>query len=132
MRKYAKKQVELKEEEIADLKDRLLGLEQTKELEKELPQKQLNDLENEIQHLRERDEWENSELSRVQSSLSRRWTNVLVRLGKQVVDLQIFRAKQKSFLARCEQQRDTLHFRQEEHRDKLAAINQKDQTDRDR
>lgn len=132
MRKYAKKQVELKEEEIADLKDRLLGLEQTKELEKELLQKQLKDLENEIQHLRERDESENSELSRVQSSLSRRWTNVLVRLGKQVVDLQIFRAKQKSFLARREQQRDTLHFRQEEHRDKLAAINQKDQTDRDR
>ena len=65
MRKYAKKQVELKEEEIADLNDRLLGLEQTKELEKELLQKQLNDLENEIQHLRERDESENSELSRV-------------------------------------------------------------------
>ncbi len=62
MLKYAKKQVELKEEEIADLKDRLVGLGQAKELEKEMLQKQLNDLKNEIHDLRERYEAENSEL----------------------------------------------------------------------
>jgi predicted nucleic acid-binding Zn-ribbon protein len=62
MLKYAKKQVELKEEEIADLKDRLVGLGQAKELEKEILQKQLNDLKNEIHDLRERYEAENSEL----------------------------------------------------------------------
>lgn len=62
MLKYAKKQVELKEEEIADLKDRLVGLGQAKELEKEMLQKQLNDLKNEIHDLRERYEAENGEL----------------------------------------------------------------------
>ena len=66
MLKYAKKQVELKEEEIADLKDRLIGLGQAKELEKEMLQKQLNDLKNEIHDLRERYEAENSELSNYQ------------------------------------------------------------------
>lgn len=62
MLKNAKKQVELKEEEIADLKDRLVGLGQAKELEKEMLQKQLNDLKNEIHDLRERYEAENGEL----------------------------------------------------------------------
>ena len=62
MLKYAKKQVELKEEEIADLKDRLVGLGQAKEMEKEMLQKQLNDLKNEIHDLRERYESENSDL----------------------------------------------------------------------
>ena len=62
MLKYAKKQVELKEEEIADLKDRLIGLGQAKELEKELLQKQLNNLKNEIHELRERYDAENGEL----------------------------------------------------------------------
>lgn len=64
MLKNAKKQVELKEEEIADLKDRLVGLGQAKELEKEMLQKQLNDLKNEIHDLRERYEAENSDLRR--------------------------------------------------------------------
>ena len=49
-----------------------------------------------------------------------------------MADLEIFRAKQDSFLTRRQQQRDTLQFRQEEHVAKLAAIEQKDQTDRDR
>jgi predicted nucleic acid-binding Zn-ribbon protein len=78
MLKYAKKQVELKEEEIADLKDRLVGLGQAKELEKEMLQKQLNDLKNEIHDLRERYEAENSDLrmfnhSSTNSILSRKY-----------------------------------------------------------
>lgn len=64
MLKNAKKQVEAKEEEILDLKDRVVGLGQAKELEKEMLQKQLNDLKNEIHDLRERYEAENSELSK--------------------------------------------------------------------
>lgn len=133
MLKYAKKQVELKEEEIADLKDRLVGLGQAKELEKELLQKQLNDLKNEIHDLRERYDAENSELRK--SFL--RFSSVPLddrssRLGNQVADLEIFRAKQDSYLTRRQQQRDTLQFRQEEHVAKLAAIERKDQTDRDR
>ena len=71
MLKYAKKQVELKEEEIADLKDRLIGLGQAKELEKELLQKQLNNLKNEIHELRERYDAENGELRKWC-----RWTRV--------------------------------------------------------
>lgn len=67
MLKNAKKQVELKEEEIADLKDRLVGLGQAKELEKEMLQKQLNDLKNEIHDLRERYEAENGELRKSRS-----------------------------------------------------------------
>ncbi|CAF3373297.1 unnamed protein product [Rotaria sp. Silwood1] len=114
MLKYAKKQVELKEEEIADLKDRLVGLGQAKELEKDILQKQLNDLKNEIHDLRERYEAENSELR------------------NQVADLEIFRAKQDSYLARRQQQQDTLKFRQEDHVRKLESIKNKDQTDRDR
>ena len=61
--KYAKKQVEQKEEEIMDLKDRLVGLGQAKEMEKEMLQKELNNLKNEIHDLRERYDAENSELS---------------------------------------------------------------------
>ncbi|CAF2797718.1 unnamed protein product [Rotaria sp. Silwood2] len=114
MLKYAKKQVEIKEEEIADLKDRLIGLGQAKELEKDMLQKQLNDLKNEIHDLRERYEAENSELR------------------NQVADLEIFRAKQDSYLARRQQQQDTLQFRQEDHVKKLESIKKKDQTDRDR
>lgn len=68
MLKYAKKQVELKEEEIADLKDRFVGLGQAKELEKEMLQKQLNDLKNEIHDMRERYESENSDLSRTRKT----------------------------------------------------------------
>lgn len=52
--------------------------------------------------------------------------------GNQVADLEIFRAKQDSFLARRQQQQDTLKFRQEEHVRKLESIRKKDQTDRDR
>jgi predicted nucleic acid-binding Zn-ribbon protein len=70
MLKYAKKQVELKEEEIADLRDRLIGLGQAKELEKEILQKQLNDLKNEIHDLRERYETENSDLRTCVNHLS--------------------------------------------------------------
>ena len=114
MLKYAKKQVELKEEEIADLKDRLVGLGQAKELEKEMLQKELNNLKNEIHDIRERYEAENSNLR------------------NQVADLEIFRAKQDSYLARRQQQQDTLKFRQEEHVRKLESIKKKDQTDRDR
>lgn len=65
MLKYAKKQVEIKEEEIADLKDRLVGLGQAKELEKDMLQKELNDLKNQIHDLRERYEAENSELRKL-------------------------------------------------------------------
>ncbi|CAF1098015.1 unnamed protein product [Rotaria sordida] len=114
MLKYAKKQVEIKEEEIADLKDRLVGLGQAKEHEKDMLQKQLNDLKNEIHDLRERYEAENSELR------------------NQVADLEIFRAKQDSYLARRQQQQDTLKFREEDHVRKLESIKKKDQTDRDR
>ncbi|CAF3813433.1 unnamed protein product [Rotaria magnacalcarata] len=114
MLKYAKKQVEIKEEEIADLKDRLVGLGQAKELEKDMLQKILNDLKNEIHDLRERYEAENSELR------------------NQVADLEIFRAKQESYLTRRQQQQDTLKFRQEDHVRKLASIKKKDQTDRER
>ena len=74
MLKYAKKQVEQKEEEIADLKDRLVGLGQAKELEKDLLQKQLNDLKNEINDLRERFEAENGELSLCITALPKRLT----------------------------------------------------------
>lgn len=52
--------------------------------------------------------------------------------GNQVADLEIFRAKQESFLARRQQQQDTLKFRQEEHVKKLAELEKKDQVDRDR
>ncbi|CAF1671611.1 unnamed protein product, partial [Adineta ricciae] len=114
MLKYAKKQVELKEEEIADLKDRLVGLGQAKELEKDLLQKQLNDLKNEINDLRERFEVENGELR------------------NQVADLEMFRAKQDSYLARRQQQKDTFKFKEEDHVRKLECIVTKDQVDRDR
>jgi hypothetical protein len=69
MLKYAKKQVELKEEDIADLKDRHVGLGQTKEFEKDRLQKQLNALKSEIHDLRERSEAENSELRTIFASL---------------------------------------------------------------
>lgn len=49
-----------------------------------------------------------------------------------MADLEIFRAKQDSFLTRRQQQQDTLKFRQEEHVRKLAEIESKDQIDRDR
>jgi hypothetical protein len=52
--------------------------------------------------------------------------------GNQVADLEIFRAKQESYLARRQQQQDTLQFRQEDHVRKLESIRKKDQTDRDR
>jgi uncharacterized protein YcgI (DUF1989 family) len=52
--------------------------------------------------------------------------------GNQVADLEIFRAKQDSYLARRQQQQDTLQFRQEDHVRKLENIKKKDQTDRDR
>ncbi|CAF5000852.1 unnamed protein product, partial [Rotaria socialis] len=55
------------------------------------------DLKNEIHDLRERYEAENSELR------------------NQVADLEIFRAKQESYLTRRQQQQDTLKFRQEDH-----------------
>lgn len=63
MLKHAKKQVELKEEEIADLKDRLVGLGQAKELDKEMLQKKLNELKNQIHDIREHYEAINSDLS---------------------------------------------------------------------
>ncbi|CAF4731977.1 unnamed protein product, partial [Rotaria socialis] len=72
------------------------------------------DLKNEIHDLRERYEAENSELR------------------NQVADLEIFRAKQESYLTRRQQQQDTLKFRQEDHVRKLASIKKKDQTDRER
>lgn len=53
-------------------------------------------------------------------------------LGNQVADLEIFRAKQDSYLARRQQQQDTLRFREEDHVRKLESIKKKDQTDRDR
>ncbi|CAF1185015.1 unnamed protein product [Adineta steineri] len=114
MLKYAKKQVELKEEEIADLKDRLVGLGQAKELEKDMLQKQLNDLKNEINDLRERYEAENSELR------------------NQVSDLEIFRAKQDTYLSQRQRQQDTFQFQEEDHIRKLESIKTKDQVDRDR
>ncbi len=133
MLKYAKKQVELKEEEIADLKDRLVGLGQAKELEKEMLQKQLNDLKNEIHDLRERYEAENSELRMsILFIISNSWLWNIYISGNQVADLEIFRAKQDSYLARRQQQQDTLQFRQEDHVRKLENIKKKDQTDRDR
>lgn len=133
MLKYAKKQVELKEEEIADLKDRLVGLGQAKELEKEILQKQLNDLKNEIHDLRERYEAENSDLRMFNYILINQiYIYIFYISGNQVADLEIFRAKQDSFLARRQQQQDTLQFRQEEHVRKLESIGKKDQTDRDR
>lgn len=52
--------------------------------------------------------------------------------GNQVADLEIFRAKQDSFVARRQQQIDTLRFREEDHVKKLESIKKKDQTDRDR
>ena len=52
--------------------------------------------------------------------------------GNQVADLEIFRAKQDNYLARRQQQQDTLKFREEEHVRKLAEIERKDQIDRDR
>ena len=132
MLKYAKKQVELKEEEIADLKDRLVGLGQAKELEKEMLQKQLNDLKNEIHDLRERYESENSELRTLIFRSLEFFTIQLSISGNQVADLEIFRAKQDSYLARRQQQQETLQFRREEHVRKLESIKKKDQTDRDR
>ncbi|CAF3734325.1 unnamed protein product [Adineta steineri] len=114
MLKYAKKQVELKEEEIADLKDRLVGLGQAKELEKDMLQKQLNDLKNEINDLRERYDVENSELR------------------NQVSDLEIFRAKQDTYLSQRQRQQDTFQFQEEDHIRKLESIKTKDQVDRDR
>jgi hypothetical protein len=133
MLKYAKKQVELKEEEILDLKDRLVGLGQAKELEKELLNKQLNDLKNEIHDLRERYEAENGELSRRDKQRTVRWSSTDVSsVGNQVADLEIFRAKQESFLAQRQQQRDLLKFREDEHTKKLAEIERKDRIDRDR
>ncbi|CAF1108472.1 unnamed protein product [Adineta steineri] len=114
MLKYAKKQVELKEEEIADLKDRLVGLGQAKELEKDMLQKQLNDLKNEINDLRERYDAENSELR------------------NQVSDLEIFRAKQDTYLSQRQRQQDTFQFQEEDHIRKLESIKTKDQVDRDR
>jgi hypothetical protein len=132
MLKYAKKQVELKEEEIADLKDRFVGLGQAKELEKDMLQKQLNDLKNEINDLRERYEAENGELRmsfslEIQFIISKK--NIL---GNQVTDLEMFRAKQDSYLARRQQQQDTFKFKEEDHIRKLESIKTKDQIDRDR
>ena len=49
-----------------------------------------------------------------------------------MADLEIFRAKQESFLTRRQQQQDTLKFREEEHIRKMADIEKKDQIDRDR
>lgn len=46
--------------------------------------------------------------------------------------MEIFRAKQESYLMQRQNQQETLKNREEEHVRKLAEIQQKDQSDRDR
>ncbi|CAF0979733.1 unnamed protein product, partial [Didymodactylos carnosus] len=112
--KYAKKQLEQKEEEIQDLKDRIVGLSQAKDLEKEMLEKQLIDLRTEIHDLKERYEAENNELR------------------NQVNDLENFRNKQEHYLAQRKNQQETLKLKEQEHYNKLERIKKKDQQDRDR
>lgn len=49
-----------------------------------------------------------------------------------MTDLEVFRAKQDTYLGRRQQQQDTLKFKDEDHTRKLDSIVTKDQVDRDR
>lgn len=111
---FLKKQLEQRADEIADLQDRLIGLQQAKDSEKDQYEVQLATLRTEMQEIKDQLTSEN------------------MVLGGKLASLEEFRVQKEDLMAKFAKMEEELEKQQKEHKDVIYNLERKAVVDKDR
>lgn len=111
---FLKKQLEQRQDEIADLNDRLVGLQQMKDAEKDAYEQQLAQLRTEFQETKDQLTSENMILS-----------------GK-LASLEEFKVQKEDLMAKFARMEEDLEKQEEEHKEQIYQLERKQVVDKDR
>ncbi|PIK45115.1 hypothetical protein BSL78_18004, partial [Apostichopus japonicus] len=111
---FLKKQLEQRQDEIADLNDRLVGLQQAKDTEKDAYEQQLAQLRTEFQETKDQLTSENMILS-----------------GK-LASLEEFKVQKEDLMAKFAQMEAELASQQQDHKEQIYQLERKQVVDKDR
>lgn len=111
---FLKKQLEQRADEIADLQDRLIGLQQAKDSEKDQYEVQLATLRTEMQEIKDQLTSEN------------------MVLGGKLASLEEFRVQKEDLMAKFAKMEQELEKQQKEHKDVIYNLERKAVVDKDR
>lgn len=111
---FLKKQLEQRADEIADLQDRLIGLQQAKDAEKDQFEVQLATLRTEMQEIKDQLTSEN------------------MVLGGKLASLEEFRVQKEDLMAKFAKMEEDLEKQQKEHKDVIYNLERKAVVDKDR
>lgn len=111
---FLKKQLEQRADEIADLQDRLIGLQQAKDAEKDQFEVQLATLRTEMQEIKDQLTSEN------------------MVLGGKLASLEEFRIQKEDLMAKFAKMEEELEKQQKDHKDVIYNLERKAVVDKDR
>ncbi|KAL8596770.1 hypothetical protein ACOMHN_053866 [Nucella lapillus] len=111
---FWKRQVESKTDEIADLNDRYIGLQQTRDNEREQYELQIQQQRNEYQEMKDQLTSEN------------------MILGGKLASLEEFKVQKEDLIAKFEMMEDDLKKKDQEHKENIYALEKKAVIDKDR
>jgi len=111
---FLKKQLEQRADEIADLQERLIGLQHAKDTEKDKYELQLTTLRTEMQEMKDQLTSEN------------------MVLGGKLASLEEFRVQKEELMSKFEQMELMLKKQEEEHRENIYQLERKQVVDKDR
>ncbi|XP_074654771.1 cilia- and flagella-associated protein 157-like [Tubulanus polymorphus] len=111
---FLKKSLEQRGDEIADLNDRLIGLQQAKDAEKEMYEQQLQQLRTEFQETKDQLTSEN------------------MILGGKLASLEEFKVQKEDLMAKFAQMEEQLKRQEEEHKEVIYNLERKQVVDKDR
>jgi len=111
---FLKKSLEQRGDEIADLKDRLIGLQQAKDSEKEAYEQQLQHLRTEFQETKDQLTSEN------------------MILGGKLASLEEFKVQKEDLMAKMQALEDSLKQQENEHNEEIYKLERKQVVDKDR
>ena len=130
-----KKELEKKTDEILDLNDRLVGLQQAKDAEKEAFDKQLTDLRTEFQETKDNLTNQNNSLCNYYFCCQTTYILFLTFMNLQVAKLtalEEFKSQKEELLAKLESLEKQVEFLESDHKSKLNDIEKKVIIDKDR
>ena len=111
---FLKKQLEQRADEIADLQERLIGLQHAKDTEKDKYELQLTTLRTEMQEVKDQLTSEN------------------MVLGGKLASLEEFRVQKEDLLNKFEEMEELLKSQKEDHREQIYQLERKAVVDKDR